>query len=177
MPRILLAITVLAVYQAAPVVAQTPDFSGTWMLDEAVSQITPKAGLGALGAVGTPERLHITHAANGDLTLQSEWNTSEARLYRPGSETVIPVGPDDTLRVRAHWDDATLIAEGRRPTAGGGSRILGVRRALSLSGDGGTLTIEATTTTADGDATSTMIYTRLANLGPCEQWSEPCEPR
>lgn len=56
MPRILLAITVLAVYQAAPVVAQTPDFSGTWMLDEAVSQITPKAGLGALGAVGTPER-------------------------------------------------------------------------------------------------------------------------
>ena len=177
MPRILLAITVLAVCQVPPVVAQTPDFSGTWVLDEAASRITPEAGLGALGAVGTPQRLHITHAANGDLALQSEWNTSEARLYRPGGETVIPVGPDDTLRVRAHWDGETLIAEGRRPTAAGGSTILSVRRALSLSGDGETLTIEATTTTADGGATSTMIYTRLADLGPCEQWSEPCEPR
>ena len=180
MPRTVRAITALAVcaaLQAPPIEAQTPDFSGTWVLDEAASRVTSKAGLGALGAVGTPERLHITHAANGDLALQSEWNTSEARLYRPGNDTVIPVGPDDTMRVAARWDGAMLVAEGSRPAAGGGSTIMGVRRTLALSADGGTLTIEATSTTADGDDTSTMVYNRLTDLGPCEQWSEPCQPR
>ena len=102
---------------------------------------------------------------------------SEARVYRPGSDTIIPVGPDDTLRVSTRWNDAVLVAEGRRPIAAGGSTILGVRRSLSLSRDGGTLTIEATTTTADGTATSMMVYTKLTDLGPCEQWSEPCSPR
>ena len=109
MPRTVLAVTVLAVctaLPASPVEAQTPDFSGTWVLDEAASRVTPEAGLGALGAVGTPEHLHITHAA-----------------------------------------------------------------------DGGTLMIEATTTTARGDATSTTVYRRLTELGPCEQWSEPCQSR
>lgn len=171
------ALAICAVCHAPAVQAQTPDFSGTWVLDEGASRVTPEAGLGTLGAVGTPERLHITHAANGDLALQSEWNTSEARVYRPGRETVIPVGPDDRMTVSARWDGATLVVEGRRPTAGGGSTILGVRRSLSLSDDGGTLAIEATTTTAAGDETSTMVYTRLTDLGPCEQWSEPCEPR
>ncbi len=177
MSRFLLALGVLTAFHASPVAAQTPNFSGTWVLDEAASLITSAAGLGTLGAVGTPGRLHITHAANGDLALQSEWNTSEARVYRPGGDTIIPVGPDDTLRVSADWNDAVLVAEGRRPTAAGGSTILGVRRAFSLSGDGGTLTIEATTATADEDATSTMVYTRLTALGPCEEWSEPCAPR
>jgi hypothetical protein len=180
MSRIVLAFTVFAVcaaVQPPEVSAQAPNFSGTWVLDAAASRIAPEAGLGVLGAVGTPERLHVTHAANGDLTLQSEWNTSEARIYRPDRETVIPVGPDDTMRIVARWDGATLIAEGRRETAGGGSTILGVRRAISLSADSGVLTIDATTTRSAGSATSTMIYTRLTDLGPCEQWSEPCEPR
>ena len=163
--------------QAPSVAAQTPNFSGTWVLNEGASQIVAEAGFGVLGAVGTPERLHVTHAANGDLALQSEWNTSEARIYRPDSETVIPVGPDDTMTVVARWDGATLVAQGGRAPAGGGSTILGVRRAVSMSADGGTLTIEATTTTSDGDATSTMVYNRLTDLGPCEQWSEPCQPR
>ena len=180
MRRTVLAITVLAgcaALQTPPVEAQTPDFSGTWVLDEVASRVTPEAGFGTLGAVGSPKRVHITHAANADLTLQSEWNTSEARLYRPGHTSVIPVGPDDTMRVAGRWDGASLVAEGRRPTAGGGSTILGVRRSLSLSADGDTLTIEATTTTARGDATSTMVYTRLTELDPCAQWSEPCAPR
>ncbi len=180
MPRTVFTVIALvscAAFQASPSEAQTPDFSGTWVLDAAASRVTSEAGLGALGTVGTPVRLHITHAANGDLAVQSEWNTSEARVYRLGSETVIPVGPDDTLTVSTRWDGVALVAEGRRPTAGGGSAILGVRRTLSLSDDGGTLTIEATTTTEDGDATSTMVYTRLSDLGPCEQWSEPCQPR
>ena len=179
MSRSWLAIPVLAMcaFQAPQVEVQTPDFFGTWVLDEDASRVTPEAGLGTFGAVGTPARLHITHAANGDLALQSEWNTSEARIDRLGSETVIPVGPDDRMRVSARWDGATLVAEGRRLTAGGGSTILGVRRTLSLNADGGTLTIEAITTTADGHGTSTMVYTRLADLGPCGQWSEPCEPR
>ena len=179
MSRSWLAIPVLAMcaFQAPQVEAQTPDFFGTWVLDEDASRVTPEAGLGTFGAVGTPARLHITHAANGDLALQSEWNTSEARIDRLGSETVIPVGPDDRMRVSARWDGATLVAEGRRLTAGGGSTILGVRRTLSLNADGGTLTIEAITATADGHGTSTMVYTRLADLGPCGQWSEPCEPR
>ncbi len=103
MSRSWLAIPVLTMcaLQAPQVEAQTPDFFGTWVLDEDASRVTPEAGLGTFGAVGTPARLHITHAANGDLALQSEWNTSEARIDRLGSETVIPVGPDDRMRVSA----------------------------------------------------------------------------
>jgi len=135
MPRTVFAVIALvscAAYQASPSEAQTPDFSDTWILDEDASRVTPEAGFEALGAVGTPERLHIAHAANGDLAVPSEWNTSEARVYRPGSKTVIPVGPDDRLGI---------------------------------------------STSGDGDATSTMVCTRLRDLGPCEPWSEPCQPR
>ncbi len=179
MPRIAFALTVLLTSVLLPTAlrAQQPDFSGTWVLDESASRLDPDAGLGVLGAVGTPARLHITHAANGDFALQSEWNTSEARIYRPGRETVIPIGPDDTMTVSTRWEGATLVAEGRRATAGGGSSILGVRRAISVSADGNTLTIDATTTTADGSDTSNMVYARLTDLGPCEAWSEPCQPR
>jgi len=172
-----LTIVLLAVMRLSPVVAQTPDFSGTWVLDRGASEISEAAGLAVLGAVDAPERLHVTHAANGDLALQSEWNTSEARVFRPGRETVIPVGPDDTLAVTSRWEGDTLLAEGRRERAGGGSSILGVRRAISLSPDGAHLTIEATTTTAEGSATSRLVYGRLRDLGPCEQWSEPCTAR
>ena len=81
------------------------------------------------------------------------------------------------MPVISRWDGATLVAEGSRAAAGGGSNILGVRRVLSLDDDGQHLTIEATTTTTAGDATSTLVYTRLGELGPCEQWSEPCQAR
>lgn len=176
-PELLLAVLLLTAFPlVATTGAQSTDLSGTWVLDPTASRITDEAGLAVLGAVGTPERLHVTHAANGDVALQSEWNTSEARLFRPGRETVIPVGPDDTMAVTSRWDGDTLVAEGRRQTAPGGSDILGVRRVLSMDGDG-RLTIEATTRTAAGGATSTLVYTRLGELGPCEQWSEPCQAR
>ena len=51
--RLLLALTVFAAFHAPWVAAQTPNFSGTWILDADTSHTTPDAGLGALGAVGT----------------------------------------------------------------------------------------------------------------------------
>jgi len=173
----LIAVAAIFTSFLVPANAQAPNFSGTWAFNEAESRLDPEAGLGTLGALGTPERLHISHADNGDLIIQSEWNTSEARLYRPGTNTIIPVGPDDRMKVRAYWNGLTLVAEGSRPRASGGSIILGIRRAISMTADGGSLTIQATTTSTRGDATSTMVYSRLDHLGPCEQWSEPCQER
>ena len=54
MSRLLLALGLLAALHGSPVKAQTPNFSGTWVLDEAASRLTSDAGLGTLGAVGTP---------------------------------------------------------------------------------------------------------------------------
>ena len=82
MSRSWLAIPVLAMcaFQAPQVEVQTPDFFGTWVLDEDASRVTPEAGLGTFGAVGTPARLHITHAANGDLALQSDGTPAKPGL-------------------------------------------------------------------------------------------------
>ena len=62
--------------------AQPVNFSGTWVLDPSRSTLLPGGGLARLGDGGSPGRLHITHSANGDVTLLSEVNESQARTYK-----------------------------------------------------------------------------------------------
>ncbi len=45
--------------------AQAPDFSGTWKLDETKSQVVATAGIIGLIPAGAPKTLHITQPANG----------------------------------------------------------------------------------------------------------------
>ena len=37
------------------------------------------------------------------------------------------------------------------------------------------LTMEVTTTGAKEKASSTLVYTRITDVGPCETWPTPCK--
>lgn len=163
---------------AAAVLAQAPDFSGTWRLDADRSRIVAAAGLAGLSAAGAPDTLHVTQPANGTLVVESQVNEGHARLYRPGVtvSTPVTVGPAGSIAMTARWEGRTLVSEGKREsTAGTSTLVTDVKEALSLSADGHTLTIEVATASAGDKVTSTVVYTRTKDVGPCKTWPTPCK--
>ncbi len=168
----------MALAGAASVLAQTPDFSGTWRLDARRSHITATAGLAGLIGTGAPDILHVTHAANGTLIVESEINESHARIYTPGGKSSTPVfvGPAGSIAMTSRWDGRSLVAKGRREfTSSASATATEVEEVFTLSTDRATLEITITTTGADGKNQSKLIYIRAQTLGPCESWPSPCK--
>lgn len=168
----------MVVARVASVLAQAPDFSGTWKLDPNRSRVTAEAGLAGLIGSGAPETLHITQPANGTLVIESQINEGHARLYTPGGKTSTPVfvGPAGSITMTSRWDARRLVSEGRRETASGTSTsVTDVKEVVSLSADGRTLTIDVTTTGPGDKSASTLIYTRTQEVGPCQSWPTPCK--
>lgn len=147
--------------------AQRPDFSGMWTLDREASDFTAPAFSGGRGGddVG---RLFITHAANGTVIVGAETNGLKAWSYTPGRELTIPVGRDTSMRVASRWEGERLVAEGTRGD-------MTMHEVMSLSLDGGTLTIEVTTATLDGETRNRLVYRSDRPVGPCETWAMPCK--
>lgn len=155
--------------------AQAPDLSGTWKITREASKITAGAGLSGLGGnTGTPGTLYITQAANGVVTVGSDINESQARLYRPGGTTAIAAVQGATLGLATRWEGRALVAEGG-PGAAAAPRL---KERFALSPDGRSLTVTITTTTttaAAGEATSTLVYAKSQIEPPCQQWPTPCK--
>ena len=105
------AALVIVIVGAAPVLAQSPDFSGMWTLDQDASDFTPPAFSGGRGGADVG-RLFITHAANGTVLIGAETNGRKAWSYTPGHELSIPVGRDTTMMAASRWQG--------RATRGGG---------------------------------------------------------
>ena len=147
--------------------AQRPDFSGMWTLDREASDFTAPAFSGGRGG-GDVGRLFITHAANGTVVVGAETNGLKAWSYTPGRELTIPVGRDTTMRAASRWEGGRLVAEG---TQGG----MTMHEVMSLSPDGGTLTIEVTTGTPAGETRNRLVYRADRPVGACETWAMPCE--
>lgn len=167
---------VLMAVRALVVLAQAPDFSGTWRVDPSRSRIAETAGLAGLIGVGAPATLHITQPANGTLVIESQINEGHARLYRPGSRTSTPVtvGQAGSITMTSRWEGRALVSEGTRESASS-PVATHVKEVLSLSADGRTLTIEVTTTAAGDKSASTMVYSRTQDVGPCQTWPTPCK--
>lgn len=146
--------------------AQRPDFSGMWTLDRAASDFTAPAFSGGRGGddVG---RLFITHAANGTVIVGAETNGRKAWSYAPGREMAIPVGRDTTMLAASRWEGGRLVAEGAL-------RDMTMREVMTLSPDGGTLTIEVTTGTPAGETRNRLVYRSDGAVGACETWAMPC---
>jgi hypothetical protein len=168
MRSILTAAIILA---ATTVNAQAPDFSGTWRLDEAKSFVTATAGIIGLIPAGAPRTLHITQSANGTIVIESQINEAHARMYRPGKETVTPAGQGGAVTATAKWEGGSLVTEGALKAPNGDTTA--IREVLSLAA-GGTLKMEVTTTAAQ-KASSTLIYTKITDVGPCSTWPTPCK--
>ena len=166
-------VTIAAALIAATAVlnAQAPDFSGTWKLDEANSKMVATAGIIGLGPAGAPKTLHITQAANGSIAIESQINEAHVRIYRPGRETATPAGQGGAVTMTSKWAGKTMVSEGAFKAPNGDTTT--IREVLSL-GPGGTLVMDVTTTAA-GSASSTLVYTKITDVGPCETWPTPCK--
>ena len=169
--RVLLSLLVLSSF--AVLHAQAPDFSGTWQLDGSRSTIVASAAYFGLIPAGAPQTLHITQPANGTVAIESQINEGHSRLYRPGGKTSTPAGQGGTIAVTSKWDGRSLVAEGTQQAPSGAS--IDVKEVIALSADGKTLTVEVTTTAAGEKNTSTAVYTRTLDVGPCEKWPTPCK--
>lgn len=164
----------LVLSSIAPAQAQPAGFSGTWKLDTSRSRIVPAAGLAGLIPVGAPEMLHVTHAANGTLVVESQMNEGHVRLYTPGGKSTTPVGQGGRITMASQTEGRRVVSEGAREDAAGVSVPL--KEVFALSGDGATLTIDITTTGPEGAQASTLVYTRAGTVSPCEAWPTPCKP-
>ncbi|OFW37614.1 MAG: hypothetical protein A3J29_00455 [Acidobacteria bacterium RIFCSPLOWO2_12_FULL_67_14b] len=157
---------------AAPVLAQAPDFSGTWTLDAEKSKVIATAGLTGLISAGAPKTLHITQPANGSLVIESQINEAHVRIYKPGRETSTPAGQGGAVTMTTKWEGRALVSEGAMKAPNGDTTT--VKEVVTLSGDGKVLTIAVNTAAAE-KAASTLVYTRITNVGPCESWPTPCK--
>lgn len=148
--------------------AQGPDFSGTWRLDEAKSKVLATAGMFGLIPAGAPKTLHITHPANGTIVIESQVNEGHSRIYKPGRESSTPAGQGGAVTVTSTWEGKSLVSNGAFKAPNGDTTT--VREVLSLV-DGKQLTLEVTTPVG----TSTLHYTKITDVGPCETWPTPCK--
>ncbi len=147
--------------------AQRPDFSGMWTLDREASDFTAPAFSGGRGGDDV-DRLFITHAANGTVIVGAETNGLKAWSYTPGRELTIPVGRDTTMLAASRWEGGRLVAEGTRGD-------MTMHEVMSLSPDGGTLTIEVTTGTPEGETRNRLVYRSDRPVGACGTWAMPCQ--
>jgi hypothetical protein len=172
--RAFLAAALTAAGLAATLEAQAPDLSGTWKIAKETSTISAGAGLVGLGGnTGTPGTLYITQAANGVVTVGSDINESQARLYRPGGNTLI-AAQGGILRLATRWDGRALVAEGGPSGAAAGAPP-SLKERFVLSPDGKSLTVTVTTVAPTGELTSSLAYTKAQTEPPCQQWPTPCK--
>ena len=150
----------------------TPNLAGTWRLDEAKSKVVATAGIIGLISAGAPKTLHITQPANGSLVVESQINEAHVRIYKPGRETSTPAGQGGTVTMTSKWEGKSLVSEGALKAPNGDTTA--IREVVSLSADGKVLTMEVTTSSAE-KASSTLVYTKITDVGPCETWPTPCK--
>jgi hypothetical protein len=148
----------LVLLSGAALVAQSVDFSGTYRFDKAASQVTPGAGLSGLGPGGMPHTIFVQQAANGSISVGSDMNQGQSRLYRFNGESALPAAKGDPITVKSRVEGRSLIAEGT-----------GLKEVLTLSADGKTLTVAVTA----GAAASTLTFTRMDTVDPCPSWPTP----
>ena len=168
------AIFVAGLTASVALQAQGPDLSGTWKLDEANSKVVATAGIIGLIPAGAPKTLHITQPSNGSVVIESQVNEAHVRIYKPGRETSTPAGQGGAVSVKSDWQGRSLVSEGAMKAPNGDTTS--VREVIALSADGKTLTMEVTTTTPAAEkASSTLVYTKITDVGPCEKWPTPCK--
>jgi len=140
---------------------ELPNFSGTWRLDVAASEITSSEGLAGLGAAA-PENLYITQARNGALILSSRVNGAQPRNYIIGGNNSLPApgGEDARMIVNSRWEGSNLVNEGSGEVAG---NSLVVREVISLGPDGQLLRLEVTTTVAGTEVTNILVYNKAGS--------------
>jgi outer membrane protein assembly factor BamB len=145
-------------------------FSGTWKLDPARSTIGSAAVPVGLMKSGAAQTLHITHAANGTVIVESQINESQSRSYKPGGRTTTPVVPTGTITMTSRMEGGKLVSEGALDA---GAAPVPVKETFAIDAEG-RLTLSITVGTGDA-ASSVLVYARTQTVEPCKAWPTPCK--
>jgi hypothetical protein len=130
-----------------------PDFSGTWSLDAAKSDMghgrssAPAATKVTIVIKQTPALLTTTRNVGK--------GTETATHKLDGSESINMSPSGQVIRSNTRWEGSTLVTKSVMSTAQGTSESTFVR---SLSSDGKVLTIETTMKTSSGNLKQKLIY-------------------
>jgi hypothetical protein len=141
---------------ATPLMAQNPDFSGTWKVDTDKSDAPQGRGGGMMGM----GELKITQEG-GKLTLvMSMGERSRTTTYNlDGSESRNPGMRGNEMVTKSHWEGKTLVTEGENTfNTPNGDMTVKTREERSLSDDGKTMTVTTNSTTPQGERTRKMVY-------------------
>jgi hypothetical protein len=123
----------------AGLLAQVPDYGGTWKLNRDASRIADGVGITELGAAGAPPTLYISQAANGTVVIGSDINESHARTFRMVNGAIATEGAGVKVTVSVSADRQTLTVTATRTAPAGRA------------------------------ATTTLVYTRAHVEDPCEK--------
>jgi hypothetical protein len=151
------AVVALAVGLAAQ---GAPNFSGTWALDQAKSQM-PQMGGGRGGPGGGGGPMTITQTA-ADLTIERQGGQGVMKTaYKlDGSESVNTTGRGES-KSTCKWDGAKLVVKTVSSFQGPqGAMTMESTAVYSLSADGKVLTVEQTRQSPQGEVKSTMVYNK-----------------
>jgi hypothetical protein len=120
-----------------------PDFSGTWTL---ASSNSPAAAAGVKPVVVVLTQTASTLTLkNGDQSLVFPLDGSETTTKTQGSSA-----PQD-VKIRTRWEGARLVVEQRTATTA-------IDTTVSLSDDGGELTVETVAKTPQGEGREKQLF-------------------
>ena len=125
-----------------------PDFTGTWTLDAARSEVPQgRGGRGGRGGAG-PVVIKQTAAeiTIGMLTYKLD-----------GSESVNQGRGGAEVKSRARWDGANLVIESTRDVGG---MSIATKEVRTLGAGGKEMTVQTTATTPQGEQSFKQIYTK-----------------
>jgi outer membrane protein assembly factor BamB len=145
--------------------------AGTWKLDPARSRIGTAAVPVGLMKTGAALTLHVTHAADGTVIVESQINESQSRTYRPGAQTTTPVVPTGTIKMTSRWTDRTLVSEGALEA---GAAPVPVKETFTIDAEG-RLTLAITVGTGEAATNSLLVYAKATTVEPCNAWPTPCK--
>ena len=156
MKRFIVFALFLSVFMSGPAIAQLkPDFSGTWVLDLAKSDM----GMGRVGAAAPGARtvtLVITQTAARLSVERRSGPRPETAIYNlDGSESVNKLPSGNEVKSATKWVGATLATKSAMAI---GDMRVETSDVRSLSADGKVMTIEVNRSTARGDVKQRLVF-------------------
>lgn len=171
--RALSALALLGTLAQAAGAQDKPNFSGSWKLDPAQSQMGGGGGGGGGGAGGGGRPGGMGGGGAQDVTITQDATTlrivqtvmGEARTMTyaiGGAESKNPMAMgrmQGEVTSTTVWEGMALVTRGRATvTTPNGEMQITTRESRTLSADGKTMTVETTRTTQMGENTSRLVY-------------------
>jgi hypothetical protein len=152
-------VCVIAVVLIAGALAQTPNFAGTWVEDQAARKTTLPSPPAGARSMTLPETDTVVKQTAADVITERKFMAHVTRFvyHLDGSESVNKNGAN-TLTTRSRWDGAKLVTTGTSFSATSAGEFLWQFKEVRSLDKSGALVIETTTT---DEAGKTNVVTQV----------------